>query len=268
MYSFNTGFNRIVDHCVGNAACFQHFQSLIGFASQIFEQPKFDGLCWARLGAGRLQSRALSIRTESTLESAAIGFIFFHHAKGTTHNTVGATIADIRLNENRSKLHAYDCAGGTCFKAASYFAMLADVGRKAPCRQLLGGVTAAPDLRRILHKLYMTPRGMPDGHGVVIGISAPLKAVFSQLVPFLARHLACLAADAQRGIRQKCSCAHAVLRRSCLQIFNACALLGTRPGCALHTSALVSIMRTFGSSEIDSRSLGTSPVTNPLYPNW
>src|SRR6185312_17112596 len=187
MYSFNTGFNRIVDHCVGNAACFQYSQSLIGFAPQIFELPKLDGFRWARLGAGRLQSRALSIRTESTLERAAIGFIFFHYTKGTSNNTVGAAIAYVRLNENRSKLHAYDCAGGTCFKAASYFAMLADIGRKAPCRQLLGGVTAAPDLRSILYKLYMTPCGMPDGHGVVIGISAPLKAVFSQLVPFLAR---------------------------------------------------------------------------------
>src|SRR6476646_6339525 len=105
---------------------------------------------------------------------------------------------------------------------------------------------------------------MPDGHGVVIRISAPLKAVFPELIPLLARHLAGLAADAQRGISQKSSCAHAVLRRSCRQIFNACAHFGTRPGCALHTSALVSMMRTFGSSEIESRSFGTSPVTRPL----
>src|SRR6476646_2710049 len=105
---------------------------------------------------------------------------------------------------------------------------------------------------------------MPDGHSVVIGITAPLKAVVAQLVPFLARHLAGLAADAQRGIGQKSSCAHARLRRSCFQIFSALRFFGTRPGCALHTSAFVSMMRTFGSSEIESKSFGTPPVTRPL----
>src|SRR5215831_1941104 len=105
---------------------------------------------------------------------------------------------------------------------------------------------------------------MSHRHRVVVRISAPLETIFSQLVPFLARHLAGLAADAQRGIGQKSSCAHAGLRRSCFQIFSASLFLGTRPGCTLHTSALVSLMRTFGSSEIDSRSFGTSPVTSPL----
>src|SRR6478672_4969641 len=100
---------------------------------------------------------------------------------------------------------------------------------------------------------------MAHGHGVVIRISAPLETIFSQLVPFFARHLAGLAADAQRGISQKSSCAHAVLRRSCFQIFSASLLRGTRPGRALHISALVSIMRTLGSSEIESKSFGTSP---------
>src|SRR5579864_1527482 len=264
MYSFNTGINRIIDYCVSNAARFQHFHSLICLAPQIFKLPEFDRFRWARLGAGWLQSCALSIRAKGALECAPIGFIFFHHAKRTTHNTVGAAVAYVRLNEDSSKLHPHDCARGACFQTAGHFAMLADVRRETPCRQLLCGVAAAPDPRSILHKLHMPPRRMPYGHGVVIRIAAPLKPIFSKLVPFLACHLAGLAADAQRGIGQKCSCAHAVLRRSRRQIFNACALLGTRPGCALHTSALVSMIRTLGSSEIDNRSFGTSPVTRPL----
>src|SRR5438270_4938432 len=140
MYSFNTGFNGVIDHCVCDAASFQDFQSLIRLATQIFKLPKFDGLRWARLGARRLQSCALSIIAESALECAAIVFIFFHHTKWTTHNAVRAAVANIRLNVDSSKLHPHDRARGASFKTAGYFAMLANVRREAPRRQLFCGV--------------------------------------------------------------------------------------------------------------------------------
>src|SRR4051812_23666629 len=144
MYSFNTGFSWIVNHCIGNATRFQYFQSLICLAAQIFKLSKLYGLRWARLSACWLQSCALPIRAESTLERASISFILFHHAKGTTNNAISAAIAYIRLNEHRPKFHAYDCASGTRFQAAGHFAMLADVRRKAPRRQLLCGIAATP----------------------------------------------------------------------------------------------------------------------------
>src|SRR5512140_1345541 len=104
MYSFNTGFSRVVDGSISNAACFQNFDAFLRLASQIVELPEFDGFRGASFGAGWLQSCKLSIRAEGALEGAAISFIFFHHTEGTSNNTVRAAVAYVRLNEDRPKL--------------------------------------------------------------------------------------------------------------------------------------------------------------------
>src|SRR6476646_12107685 len=158
MYPLHTAFLRIVNHRIRDTARFQHFKSYFGFFPEGIELAEFDRLRRTGFGARRLQSCALPVRAESTFECTAVGFILFHHAKGTTHNTIGTAVTYVRLNEDRPKLHAHDCAGGACFQAACHFAMLADVGREAPCRQLVWRVAASTGFRLILYKLYVTPR--------------------------------------------------------------------------------------------------------------
>src|SRR5689334_19544779 len=142
MYSFNTAFNRIIDHCVSNAASFQHFQSLIRLTAQIFKLPKLNRLGWTRLGACRLQSCTLPIRAESTLECASIVFILLDNTKRATHNAVRAAVAYIWLNEDGPKFHTHDRARRACFQAAGHLAMLADIRREAPRRQLVWRVAS------------------------------------------------------------------------------------------------------------------------------
>src|SRR5215831_11272035 len=158
MYPFHTAFLRIVNHRILDAPGFQDFKSCFSFLSERIKFAEFDRLRWTSFGARRFQSCALPVRAESTLECPAVRLILFHHAKGTAHNTVGTAVANIRLDENRAKFHAYDCACGTRFQAACHFTMLADVRREAPGRQLVRSVATAPDLGRILHKLHVTPR--------------------------------------------------------------------------------------------------------------
>src|SRR5438034_11536235 len=113
---------------------------------------------------------------------------------------------------------------------------------------------------------------MPPGRGahragVVIGETAPVETIFADAVPFLAGNFARLAANAQRRIGEKRCHAHAdsVFSSSSL---STSFLRGRRPLRMSQTDALVSMMRTFGSSPVACRSLTTSPFTRPLYPQW
>src|SRR5438105_2949888 len=112
---------------------------------------------------------------------------------------------------------------------------------------------------------------------VVVREARPVEPVCTNAVPFLASYLAGLAANAQCGIGQECGrlagVARLQIRRSAhaASIFlarnsNAAFPRGRLPGVMSHTSALASIMRTFGSSEIGNKSLAESPVTRPLVP--
>jgi len=58
----------------------------------------------------------------------------------------------------------------------------------------------APFLPVLLDKHDVTPRGRAEMAGVVVGIARPNKAVIGHVVPFLARHFACLATDAHGWI--------------------------------------------------------------------
>src|SRR5204862_208726 len=124
-------------------------------------------------------------------------------------------------------------------------------------------VAADPGRGRLLHKFDMAPRRCADRAGVVVGEAAPVESVFAYLVPFFAGDFTGFAADAQRRIGKKGGCcAHA--RRSRTNGSSTAFLpRDRRPGFTLQTRALVSMMRTFGSSLMTSRSLTTSPVIWP-----
>ena len=153
-----------------------------------------NGLSWACLCAGRLQSNLLPVIAKCAFEGAAILLIFCHDSEGTGHDAIGAAVADVRLHEYSAEFSANDRSGGASLKATRFFTVLADVRRKSP-RSLLGSVAAESGDRRLLDELHMSPGGGTQGSGVVIRIAAPIQAIFTDTVPFLASYLACLASD-------------------------------------------------------------------------
>src|SRR5690349_10344819 len=107
---------------------------------------------------------------------------------------------------------------------------------------------------------------MANRASVVVGVPAPLDTILRDVIPLFAGNLTCFAADAKRGIGQERGYTHALFLCCAFNISSAAFPSGARPGRMLQISALVSIIRTFGSCEIASRSLVMSPRTIPLYP--
>src|SRR5205823_7251828 len=110
------------------------------------------------------------------LERSAVVLILCNDAKGTRNNAIGAAVADIGLKVNSSKFRADQRSRRTGFKAAGVLAMLADIGGESPCIQIWG-VSAETGLRSIFYELDVTPGGSPQGHRVVVRVSAEVEAV-------------------------------------------------------------------------------------------
>ena len=140
-------------------------------------------------------------------------------------------------------------------------------------------IPANARLRVALYKFNAPPRRVPDRPGVVVREARLVEPIFNNTILFFARHYSGLATNTQRGIGQECGRlarvaylkisrrAHAAsifLARNSSSVFPR----GRLPGMMSHTSALDSMMRTFGSSEMGSKSLAESPVTKPLVPKW
>src|SRR6478672_8640703 len=107
---------------------------------------------------------------------------------------------------------------------------------------------------------------MPDRTCVVVGEPGPVESIFGNVVPFFAGNFAGLAANAERRIGEEgCRC-HFL--DSVMDSARVCGPSVRRPGLTLQTNALLSMMRTFGSSLIASKSFTTSPLTVPRYPQW
>ena len=100
------------------------------------------GHAWAHAG---LQSDFLAVITEGAFEGAAVFGISLHHAEGTVHHAIAATVADVGLHEDAAELGAHDRAGGTGFEAAGVLAVLADVGGEPP-REMIRRVASEAGL--------------------------------------------------------------------------------------------------------------------------
>src|SRR5262249_13869789 len=157
-----------------------------------------------------------------------------------------------------AEFRAHDGARRTRLQTSRDFAVFADVGRKYP-GSLIARVAADPGGGRFFRKFHMAPGGRSYRSGVVVGISARLERVFSDLIPFVAGNVTGFAANAQGWVGKKRSGRHA-RRSSTRELSTAFLPRGRRPALILHTSALVSMMRTFGSSLMTRRSFTTSPV--------
>ena len=218
--------------------------------------------------ACRSEPNFLAVVTECAFERSSIFFVALNHSERACDHAIGAAVADIRLHIDAAKLGSNDRSSGTGFKTSSVFTMFADVGRKAP-RCQFGTVAAAPDLRRMFHEFHVSPSRVSDGASVVVGEPGPIEPIIADAVPLLARDLARLAADAQRRVGEKCrGRAHAASLIFALSSSRAARPRGRLPGRRSQTSALVSIMRTLGSSLIATRSLAASPRASPRRPQW
>lgn len=211
MNAFHAGVHRVVDDSVINSARVQLLKALICLRMQLFQVAELDRLCGAGVSAGWFESGHLAVSAECALEGASVVLVLLDHSERAADNTVGAAIANVGLNEDCAEFHADDGARGARFQTAGDLAMLADVGREAPGRQLACGISTEAGGGGILDKLHVTPGGVADGLSVVVREAAPVVAVFGNAVPFLARDLASFAADAQRGIGEEAGVRAAVV---------------------------------------------------------
>src|SRR5229473_3514602 len=114
-----------------------------------------------------------------------------------------------------------------------------------------------------LHKFYVAPTGVAERAGIVVAEAAPRESVFRHAVPLFAGDLAGFAADAQRGVGEKRRDAHAGCSCARFSCSSASGPWARRPGRRLHSSALLSMIRTLGSSLMASRSFTMSPCALP-----
>src|SRR5690348_8066908 len=113
----------------------------------------------------------------------------------------------------------------------------------------------------MLDELHVPPRRVSNRPGVVVGEAGPVQAIFAEVIPFFAGDFTGFAADAERRIGEECSGrAHAASFIFACSSSSAALPRGRRPGRISQISALVSMIRTFGSSEIASRSFTVSPT--------
>src|SRR5947208_1420330 len=119
----------------------------------------------------------------------------------------------------------------------------------------------------------MAPAVRAERRGVVVALTGPFEAVGRHEVPFLARHLARLAADAHGRIGEEADSrlgfgvpAHVARSNTSATNCRSRGPLGLRPGRMSHVNALTSWMCTFGSSAMCARSFAAPPVVRPRDP--
>src|SRR5436190_5504971 len=228
-------------------------------------------------------------------------------------HAVAAAVADVRLDDDGAVLGSEQRAGRADVEAGRVRAVLADVRAHQPAEgvaRVRGRVDArlvAVEAERLalLDERDVAPRVRAQLGRVVVRLARPDTAVVGDQVPFLAGHLAGLAADADRGVREEAhpglrlvavgvrpggrlagdrgraqpgaSCSgstrgraradRACARRSSMYSLDL-APCGRRPARMSQVKALTSWMCTFGSSAMCDRSFAAPPVVRPRWPQW
>src|SRR5262249_13155515 len=119
-------------------------------------------------------------------------------------DAVAAAVADVFLDDDRAELCAEERARRADVQARGVRAALADVGGHQPAQPAVA-VRRRP-LGRDAHGLALLAEGdvapavRAERRGVIVGLAGPDQAVLGDHVPLLARHLAGLAADADRRV--------------------------------------------------------------------
>jgi hypothetical protein len=169
------------------------------FVLQMADFTELNRLGRTSLGTSWNQSSFLAIVAERALKGAPVGRIPLYDSKRARDDAIRTTITDVRLDVDSTKLCTDNRARRTCFQAPGIFAMLAYVRRKTPGIQLTR-IPPHPGFGSMLNKFHVPPRGVPDRTGVVVGKAAPMEPILLDPVPFLASHLAGLAANAESRV--------------------------------------------------------------------
>src|SRR6185503_12664713 len=174
------------------------------------------------------------------------------HAERARDDAVAAAVADVRLHVDIAELVLHDRAGRTGLLAAGVRAVLAHVAHHQPL--LDDRARRGRFDRDLLDECDVPPGRARELRGVVVRVAREREAVRRQLVPLLARYLAGLAPDAERGVGEEAGLAHAVL-------------LGARgPRRIAQVSDFDSWIETFGSITNGITAPAESPRANPSVP--
>src|SRR5678815_5060643 len=134
-------FSWIIELGVGVTVFSQLVHTLGRACAQIIEPPEHDRFSGTNFGARRCEAALLSVVAECAFERAAgIGQRLrspVDDAKRTRDDAVPATVANVILHEHRTDFGANDCARGTCFKATSFLAVLANIREENPAKRVL-----------------------------------------------------------------------------------------------------------------------------------
>src|SRR5256884_1016460 len=198
----------------------------------------------AGLGARRLEPDLQPVVAQRALLGRAGHRIDVDHAERARRDAGPASVAHVGLDHHGVDLGANDRTGGTHLQAARLDAVLAHVAHHQPA--------AVVGPLELLDEADVPPVDAVQLAGVVVAVARelPYAAVLGrQLIPFLARDLARLAADANRGVGEE---PHGLGHNHAFS--------------TLQTNALPSWMDTLGSPTQDVRSFTTSPVLNPIQP--
>src|SRR5437773_6759671 len=212
--------------------------------AQLGNRAELDGVRGTRLRARGLEPHLEPVVAERALLRRARHGVPVDDAERAGGDARPTSVAHVRLDDDRVELGANDGAGGAHLETPGLDAVLAHVAHHQP--------TAVVRTLELLDETDVPPVDAVQLAGVVVAVAGELPdpAVRGRdLVPFLARHLARLAADANRGVGEE---PHGFGHNHAFS--------------TLQTNALPSWIDTLGSPTQAVRSLTTSPVLNPIQP--
>src|SRR6266704_6118606 len=218
--------------------------ALLGPSAQLDDRPELDRVGRARLGARRLEPDAHAVVAERAFLRRARHGVHVDDAERAGGDTGPAAVAHVRLDDDRVELGADDGAGRAHLEATGLDAVLADVAHHQPA--------AVVGPLELLDELYVAPVGTVEPPRVVVAVPTHLRhpaVLGGKLVPVLARDLARLAPDADRGVGEE---SHGFGHGQALS--------------TLQTNAFPSWIDTLGSPTHAVRSLTTSPTASPAQP--
>src|SRR5262249_15762867 len=177
-------------------------KSNLGFLLKLVQRSKANGLRRTCLGTGGRQPLLQPVVAERAFLSDAPARTHVNHAERTGRNAIPTAIARRLIDVNRVKLRPQKGAGRANFQTGSVGAVLANIRHHEP-----GGLASV--FIKLLDEFNMPPVHIGKAAGVVVTVAAQDgQAVVRtwlgrQIIPLMTSYLACLAADADRGVGKK-----------------------------------------------------------------
>src|SRR5437660_11276981 len=172
--------------------------ALVRARAQLRDRFELDRVRGARLRARGLEPHLEPVVAERAFLRCTGHWVHVDHAERARGNAGTTPVADIGLDYERVEVSADDGAGRTHLQAARLNAGLAHIAHHQPA--------AVVGRLELLDEADVPPVDAVQLAGVVVAVAAQLTdpAVLGrELIPFLARDLARLAADANRGVGEE-----------------------------------------------------------------